>query len=175
MPTTALIVAVPEAEALVGELRREFHPNSAQGVPPHVTVLVPFIESTLLQDTDLNRLRAMFARIAAFPYTFGTIGRFKDTTYLSPEDPSPFVHLTHEVCAAYPSYPPYGGAHEGIVPHLTVAHGSQRVAEAAAAKLLPWVTSGRPIVGRCGGVQLLEQQASGWQVRHVFKLSKSDA
>lgn len=174
MPTTALIVAVPQAEQLVGGLRRRFDPSAAQGVPPHVTVLVPFIEGRFLQDADLFRLHDIFARIPAFPYVFASLGRFRDTTFLSPQDPLPFVHLTQEVWAAYPAFPPYGGAHDAVVPHLTVADGSESVAEAAAATLLPWVTTGPPIVGRCSEVQLIEQQPGGWQVHRVFQLAKRD-
>jgi hypothetical protein len=39
---TALIILVPEAEALVKEFRDKYDHSAAEGMPAHVTVLYPF-------------------------------------------------------------------------------------------------------------------------------------
>ena len=38
--------------------------------------------------------------------------------------PAPFLALMRLAAAAYPTCLPYGGAHEDVVPHLTVGHDS---------------------------------------------------
>ena len=38
---SALLVAVPEAEPLVGALRLVHDPSAAVGVPAHITILLP--------------------------------------------------------------------------------------------------------------------------------------
>ena len=42
MMETALIVAVPEAEALVGTFRERHDPSASAGCPAHITLLHPF-------------------------------------------------------------------------------------------------------------------------------------
>ncbi len=46
--------------------------------------------------------------------------------------------LTAAVAAAFPAYPPYGGAYEEVIPHLTVGHeASEAALRGAEADLLP--------------------------------------
>ena len=45
--------------------------------------------------------------------------------YLAPEPSAPFRNLTHELCRRFPEYPPYGGAFDDVVPHLSVAHDEE--------------------------------------------------
>ena len=174
MTVTALIIEVPEAEPVVGELRRSFDPTAIQGVPAHVTVLVPFIDGAAIQTSDLDRLRSLFAEERAFHYAFGKVGRFPDATYLAPEDASPFVELTQAVVAAFPEYLPYGGVFSEVIPHLTVAHGLNPGLDEAAELLQAWSTANEPVCGRCREVLLLEQRSNSWQVIQRFQLA-SDA
>ena len=45
---TAVVIRVPEAEPAIGAHRREHTPSGAEGMPAHVTILVPFADSALL-------------------------------------------------------------------------------------------------------------------------------
>ena len=47
---TAIVVPVPEAEAVVGDWRRLHTPSGAEGVPAHVTLLAPFIPAVRLDE-----------------------------------------------------------------------------------------------------------------------------
>jgi len=40
---SALVVLVPEAEAVVGWLRQRYDPSAAIGVPEHITINYPFL------------------------------------------------------------------------------------------------------------------------------------
>ncbi len=60
--------------------------------------------------------------VKAFTCTFATTGWFDaDVLWLAPKPAEPFRLLTAAVWAAFPDYPPYGGAFDGSIPHLTVA------------------------------------------------------
>lgn len=40
-------------------------------------------------------------------------------------DPRPLLALTAAVADAFPDYLPYAGAHETVVPHLTIGHDQE--------------------------------------------------
>jgi len=123
---TALIVPVAEAEDAVGALRLRLDPSAALGVPAHVTILVPFAP---LDEVDEDALIDLLKAHRAFDFTLDRVEWFDDgVVYLSPEPAGPFAELTHAVAARWPDYPPYEGAFDEVVPHLTVAWSDDREA-----------------------------------------------
>jgi hypothetical protein len=60
---TALVVVIPEVEALVAAWRHRFTPDGARGMPPHVTLLYPFADEAEVNDvlTDVEDALAPFA------------------------------------------------------------------------------------------------------------------
>ena len=50
MPRSAVIVAVPEAETVVRDWRRQHTYDAPLGVPAHVTLLFPFVPAHRLGD-----------------------------------------------------------------------------------------------------------------------------
>ena len=119
---TAVVVAVPVAEPLVGEHRRRLDPAAAWGVPAHVTVLYPFVDPAVVDDGVLARLAAAVGSVAAFGCTFSDCDWFdEDVLWLAPDPTTPFVALTRAVWSAFPAHPPYGGEFTDLTPHLTVA------------------------------------------------------
>ena len=117
---SAVLVAVPEAEAVVGEWRRRYTLDAPAGIPAHVTILFPFVEPARLVEVE-GRLAELVAGTAGFDLTFARTARWPEILYLEPDPAEPFVALTHAIEREWPDQPPYGGAHETIVPHLTVA------------------------------------------------------
>lgn len=118
---SALVVVVPEAEAVVGALRAEHDPSAAAGMPAHVTVLFPFVPESRFGAAERMRTALVVSRFAAFDARFRGTGRFPGTLWLKPSPKAAFRDLTLALAAAFPDCPPYGGAHAEIVPHLTVA------------------------------------------------------
>jgi 2'-5' RNA ligase len=118
---SAVIVACPEAEAVVGPHRERFDRSAADGVPAHVTVIYPFVPPS---DVDAGVIEALAPAIAAVPrfeVRFETTGWFgTEVLWLDPRPDEPFRALTTAVFDAFPDYPPYGGVHDDVVPHLTV-------------------------------------------------------
>ena len=75
MPRTALIVAIPEAEAAVGVLRLAHDSSAALGVPAHVTILFPFADGAQVDEPAIAELVASFA---AFDFELDRVERFDD-------------------------------------------------------------------------------------------------
>jgi 2'-5' RNA ligase len=120
---SAIIVAVPEAEPVVGPHRQRFDPAAAWGVPTHVTILYPFIEPDALTDEVVRRVRVAVARVERFTCAFKQTGWFdRDVLWLRPEPDLPFRWLTAAVVDAFPTHLPYAGAFgPEVTPHMTVA------------------------------------------------------
>jgi hypothetical protein len=74
---------------------------------------------------------------APFDYVLARFERFAgDVLYLAPEPPDPFAALVGALSSEFPDYPPYGGIHDDVVPHVTVAdNGDQELFGAIAAEL----------------------------------------
>ncbi|MFM9925376.1 2'-5' RNA ligase family protein [Variovorax sp. H27-G14] len=170
MAISAFVVKVPAAEALAGDLRRRFDATVALGVPAHITVLVPFMDPAQVTPDVLARAQQALARTASFAFSLGRVERFPETAYLAPEPAAPFIAMTLALVDAFPGFLPYGGEHEGIVPHLSVPHGDARHAEEAAAELQARLTASGPVHATCTQVTLIENTSGRWQDMHVFTL-----
>lgn len=171
MPTSALIVRVPEAEPLVETLRRRFDPSARLGVPAHITILFPFMDPGSITSDVLAATQAAVGSIRAFAFALDEVGRWPDTTYLAPRPAEPFVELTEALVRRFPECPPYGARHPRIVPHLTVADGSFDAAETAAAELRPLLRERGAVEAKCRAIDLIENSSGAWKTMHVIALS----
>jgi hypothetical protein len=157
---TALIVVVPEAEPAVGELRRQHDSSAALGVPAHITVLFPFLDPDEVDDEAIGEFLAGFA---PFDFVLDRVERWEDgIVWLHPEPSEPFVELTLAVWRRWPHRPPYGGAHDTVIPHLTVS-------ETPIVVDVPL-----PIASHADEIALMEEDAEGrWRFRAAFPLQGS--
>jgi 2'-5' RNA ligase len=169
VPRTALIIAVPEAEPLVGEWRAKHDWSAQHGVPAHITLLFPFMPAEEVDD-HLGDLRGLFASQPAFRYRLPRVARFPDVAWLAPEPAKPFNHLTELIVSRYPDYPPYEGIHDEVIPHLTVAEGGPELQDDVEVALTP----GLPIETEAREVTLIVEDASGhWRSGERFPLQAS--
>lgn len=166
-----LIVAVPEAEPFVGDLRARFDFRSSEGVPTHITVLYPF-ESYPVRAATVDRLRQLFLGMQAFEFRLKAIVRWTDNLHLVPEQSDNFVALTKAVWAEFLSYPPYEGRFAEVVPHLSVAQAEARLLDEAE-PLLREATPTNGIVAACSEIALLAATAGSWKVVERFALGSS--
>ncbi len=173
---SAVVVPVEAAEPVVAEHRRRLDPSAPWGVPAHVTVLVPFVPPAAIDDDVLARLAAALATVDAFDCVFARCAWFDDRVlWLAPEPAAPFCALTAAVVAAFPDHPPYGGAFDDVVPHLTVGErlratpADLRTAEAA-------VALGLPVHARIDRVLLMagSHDADSWHTIQAFALRPPD-
>ena len=118
-----MLVHVSEAESVVGEWRLQHTYDAPLGIPPHVTLLYPFVPAEELTSEVEERLARLLGEIEPFDVTFAQTARFPDVLYLEPEPSERFAELTAAIAAEWPEHPPYKGEHEVVIPHLTVAEG----------------------------------------------------
>lgn len=98
-------------------------PRLALAVPhAHVTLLGPFADLDEITDGMLSELEVFFGDVTPFRFRLEKLARFPGgTVYLAPEPSAPFRSLTHELYRRFPEYPPYSGAFDDVVPHVSVA------------------------------------------------------
>jgi 2'-5' RNA ligase len=133
---SAIIVPV-QVPVAVNRLRDRMDPSAVQGVPAHVTLIYPFMPADELKDDVRRRVEQIIAAEPVFPFSLTGVRRFPNVVYLAPEPVEPFRRLTRALASAFPDYPPYEGAHDDIVPHLTVAQDVPDDYYAAAEHALP--------------------------------------
>jgi 2'-5' RNA ligase len=141
---SAVLIPVPEAEPVIGQLRTRLDPAAGWGVPAHVTVLFPFVAPDAIDGAVIERVAAAVASVRAFDCEFARTGWFdEDVLWLAPEPAWPFRALISAAHSAFPQYPPFGGAYADLMPHLTVGHrpaedaGALRAADAQVGPSLP--------------------------------------
>ena len=132
----AIIVPV-ELPVAVRRLRDRMDFAAAQGVPAHVTLLFPFMAPEQLDGDGLRTLARIVAREPAFSFSLERVGRWPDVVYLAPEPDAPFRRLIAALAEAFPDYPPYGGAHAEVVPHVTIVENPRPDYLSAAEHALP--------------------------------------
>ena len=119
---SAVVVTVP-LPARLRRMRVRYDPTARRGVPPHVTVLYPFVAASALTVGVRTRMAHVAAAHSPFAVTFASAARFPGAVYLAPEPSAPFISLTADLFSRFSAYPPYGGdiAVDGLIPHLTMA------------------------------------------------------
>jgi 2'-5' RNA ligase len=121
--------------------------SARAGAPAHVTLLFPFVPAAELTETHLDGVAAVIASVPAFDVWLREVRRWdpgdgapEGVIWLDPEPSAPFITLIDALGRAFPDYPPYGGFHDTIIPHLTLASDDRRqlrAVQTAAAAALP--------------------------------------
>ena len=129
-------------------------------MPAHITLIFPFVPATQIDrfQQDMASLAEILGQTAPFEFEFREAAGFPTTLYLAPEPSDAFVRLTEAINRRFRRHPPYGGAFDSIVPHLTVAHGNDVVMDEAQAdvqRVLPIKSIAREAV-------LLEEVEADW-------------
>jgi 2'-5' RNA ligase len=142
-------------------------------VPAHVTVLHPFVEPRRARDPDvLAEVAAAVGTVRAFDCGFRRTRWFADDVlWLDPDPAQPFRDLTAAVWRAFPDHPPYAGAHDTVVPHLTVGdrrlgdHAALEEAERSVGRSLPVHTHVDRVLLVAGAAA-----PASWRLLHEFVL-----
>ncbi|HMG25831.1 MAG TPA: 2'-5' RNA ligase family protein [Acidimicrobiia bacterium] len=167
---SALLVPVPEAEPCVQKHRFRHDSVALLGVPAHITVLYPFMTPDEISDSATAAVERVLEHFPEFPFLLTRLEHFPEgATYLAPEPAAPFVDLTMAIAERFPEYPPYGGAHADVIPHLTVAQTPD-----APADELAEIERHLPI--RCVAREawlMVEDDKGRWHTRTRFALARS--
>ena len=165
--TAALVVLVPEAEPVIGASRTLHTQDGAAGMPAHVTLLYPFAP---IGAVDIDAVREIAVATQPFAYELRAVHEWPDgVVYLEPRPAAPFVELTLGLAARFPDYPPYGGIHDDVVPHVTVVHtGDPRARADAAAS----VAGSLPIRCDADEIWLMHEVNGRWRGHTPFPLGR---
>jgi hypothetical protein len=125
MAHSLLTVPVRELDPVVRPRLRLRSPDEvpADDADPvaHITLLGPFADRADLTPGVLAELRRIFADVTPFGFRLTGLSVFPSgVVYLAPAPSAPFRQLTLELWRHFPEHPPYGGAFDDVVPHLTV-------------------------------------------------------
>lgn len=167
----ALVALIPEVEPLVAPFRLKHDPSADLGVPAHITINYPFIPGTDPGE-DLHReLKRLFVRMKPFQFTFNRFARFPDVLYLAPEPDTQFKKLIESVVAHFPESPPYEGAFEEIIPHLTIAQTEdEEVLKSVERELVVLSQKYLPIKAQATHVWLMNNRTGRWQLKSSYPL-----
>ena len=160
-PVSALVVpfTVPAALARV---RRRWDYAALTGVGPHVTVLFPFLPCGDLGPPARAELAAIARAVPGFEVRFERVRRFPELVWVEPEPADPFAALTASVVRRWPDHPPYGGAFDTVIPHLTLVESD--VADLETIEEL--ARQSTPFSRRAQRLELWCQDGAGrWRVR----------
>jgi 2'-5' RNA ligase len=153
-------------------LREQFDPAAQLGVPAHITVLYPFMPPELITDAVLENVRIATSATCQFEFSLVRAERFPSTLYLAPEPPAQFIALTESIAGRFPEFPPYGGQFSSIVPHLTVAQGSESQIRAAEASLLFAMQTQGAVTATCTALVLIENSTGRWREMNVIPIAR---
>ncbi|MDQ6784369.1 MAG: 2'-5' RNA ligase family protein [Actinomycetota bacterium] len=163
---STLIVSVPGAQDLVTVCNEALGVTSVSEVPPHITILYPFIRPSRMDDGLETHLGDVFAGCRPFAFSLVGLGHFPGATWLRPTPASNFAALTDAVVRAFPGNPPYRGRFDATIHHLTVA-----MREPLPAPVEATLQSMLPVAGHAEEVWLMSRPARGrWEVRERFPL-----
>jgi 2'-5' RNA ligase len=130
---SAVVVRLPIPPALE-RIRRRRDPVASVGIPAHVTILYPFVDPDALGSGVRRELAAIAARHEPFRVRFAQVGVWPGVVYLAPEPAGRFTGLTDDLVAAFPDHPPYGGAFDEVIPHLTITESADTRLDTIAAE-----------------------------------------
>jgi 2'-5' RNA ligase len=134
-------------------------------MPPHVTLLFPFVDDSVLVTSQIRELRGILRNFEPFAFVLDDLREFaaSETTapvlYLAPDPVARFEEMTLALVGAFPEYPPYGGEFTTLIPHLTVAHDR----EAPLAEIRADVAPALPINARAEEAWVMRQGDDGWR------------
>ena len=169
---SALLILVPAADDLVGESRHASSDAGSNELPPHITVLYPFVPASRIDDALERDVAAVAEGFPPFSFRLAHVGRFPDVVYLVPEPAAPFIDLTKTFAAYWPEHPPYGGTYDEPIPHMTVVDVPERQDAPQA------IERHLPIEAAAAELALMVEGDDGtWRVLRQFPLGgdRSDA
>jgi 2'-5' RNA ligase len=168
-PQSALLIPVPEAEALVGAWRALHDPSARRGVPAHVTLVVPWVAPEQIKQEHLDELSELLTEQKPFEYSLEEVSWFGERVlWLGPSPADPFKRLT-ALLANHFDTPPWQGEFADVVPHLTVGLAGHAVGctlSEAAADLKPRL----PVKCRATEVCVMSGDGISWELVHRIAL-----
>ncbi len=169
----ALVVLVPEADALVGPFRERFDRSALEGMLAHITVNYPFQPMQSDREVLIQELSDLFSGFPSLKFQLTELRQFPDTLYLAVEPEQPFRDMVAAVADRYPESPPYGMVFDEVIPHVTVAEETPGAEFSDIAKEFAVASRGiLPIEGMAHEIWLMDYEDHVWSKTAAFGLAK---
>ncbi len=96
------------------------------GMPPHITLLYPFLKMNEYTQESHDKLSDIISKIRPFSINIKGIGRFPNVLYMTAEPKETIISIIQSLVQAFPDYLPYAGEFpiNELTPHLTIASDS---------------------------------------------------
>src|SRR5262245_16594334 len=129
-------------------------------------LLYPFIPAEEIGSEHLVVLRALFDQVEPFAFELVSPGRFPGVLYLRLDPEAPIRVLIEAIQRRFPDHPPYGGAFDEVIPHLTVADIDD---EDQLTDIESGLSIGLPVgVDVDEAASMTEQRGGAWRVAETF-------
>jgi 2'-5' RNA ligase len=169
----ALVVLVPEADALVVSFRQRYDRSASEGMLAHITINYPFQPNQSNRELLVEELSDLFSGYPCVRFKLTKLCQFPDTLYLAIEPERPFMDMIQAIAGRYPESPPYGRAFDPVVPHVTVAEETRGVDFRDIAKEFALASKGKlPITAIASEIWLMEYEDHVWSKIIAFGLAK---
>ncbi|HEV2027275.1 MAG TPA: 2'-5' RNA ligase family protein [Candidatus Dormibacteraeota bacterium] len=166
---SVVLIPAPGVGQLVHDLRMQYDPSAAAGIPPHVTLMFPFLPPSDLTEATIDSLERLIGATRAFQFSLTGVKQFEQgVVYLEPEPAEPFARLTREISRRFGILPFGGEFADTPVTHLTVA---TRGSASARKQLVNQLGDVVPIVVRAKeGWLVVGTNAGAWNIVRSMRL-----
>ncbi|HEX9380586.1 MAG TPA: 2'-5' RNA ligase family protein [Gaiellaceae bacterium] len=164
---TALVLVLDDPEPF-DAVRRDFAAATvSRGIPFHLTLLYPFAPRDELTDAVLADTRSFFAGRPRLEFALTRIAAWPRVVYAVPEPDAELRDCMQALSGRFPAWPPYGGLHADVVPHVTL--GEDVDAAQVKAEIERRLAAHLPRRYKPDAATLLEEFASDeWRPRERF-------
>ncbi|MDX3535673.1 2'-5' RNA ligase family protein [Streptomyces sp. MB09-01] len=168
--TTAVVIVLPDAAPLLDAAQRIDPSLVRHGVPPHVSLLYPFVPESALTGQDEKGVRSLAASFPAADLLLEELVTASGFVAVTVPGLQPIVDAFR---ARWPALRPYRGRF-GARPaaHVTVAMGAEN--PTAAAHVRAAIGGLLPLRTRAAAVQLVVLTEEGWRPRFTAPLGGLD-
>ncbi|MDD2656219.1 MAG: 2'-5' RNA ligase family protein [Patescibacteria group bacterium] len=118
---TLININLPELTDILNPWREETIELSHKGVPPHVSLIYPWLE-TPISKKELKNIQKILENTKIFTLEFDSIKKFDNgTTYFSPSNTKKLQEIQNKIMKKYPTIKMYNGEFKDTIFHLTIA------------------------------------------------------
>lgn len=168
---SSIDILIPAASAFIGAWYEDTA-AAADGMPPHITLLWPWLDAPV-SEQRFEGVGIAVRGIKPFALSFVTCGRFPGVLYLNPVPREPLIELIGRLMGFYPDNLPYGGAFGIPQPHLTVTKSQDEEVLNAAQRTIEAKLATSPLFCVIDRVSISEEglgHDGAWAVRHEVLL-----
>ncbi len=170
MSQSVIIIPVPIADPIVGDLRKKYDKVSLHGMRSHVTLLFPFKDSALITPEVLGKIAKIFLKVKKFSFALTNIKTFPNVIFLEPNPRTRFIEITKAIARVFPENPPWEGKFPSINPHLTIgAEIEAQIMNSLKKEITRAIQDKLPVKTIAREAWLMIEQNGEWKIKKKFR------